>query len=88
MLRLPSGRTVGIMSERSRMHASCLKLRVSDKTPHHQLYPLIDILIETSDGSAPFGFSDHTLWPIRPGCVNGQKRIVVPFWTGSANPPR
>lgn len=61
MLRLPSGRVVGIMSERARMHASRLQLRVSHKTPHHQLYPLIDILIETPQDSAPMGFSGYTL---------------------------
>ncbi|MCW8829012.1 MAG: hypothetical protein OQK94_08155 [Gammaproteobacteria bacterium] len=62
---LPSGRYVGIMSERARLHASRLKLRVSESTPHHQLYPLVDILVERGEGDAhsgnSYGFSGYTL---------------------------
>lgn len=62
---LPSGRVVGIMSERARFHAARLKLRVTDSTPHHQLYPLVDILLEqTRDANAAsqsYGFSGYTL---------------------------
>ncbi len=59
MLHLPSGRIVGIMSERARMHANRLHLRITAKTPHHQLYPLIDILQQAAPGSVDF--SGHTL---------------------------
>jgi len=62
---LPSGRFVGIMPERARLHASRLKLRINDSTPHHQLYPLVDILVEKEGGSAGsgncYGFSGYTL---------------------------
>ena len=62
---LPSGRFVGIMPERARFHATRLKLRVTESTPHHQLYPLVDILLEqprgTSASSQSYGFSGHTL---------------------------
>jgi len=53
------------MSERARFHAARQKLRVSEKTPHHHLYPLIDILVEqpyTERGaSSAYGFSGYTL---------------------------
>lgn len=62
---LPSGRFVGIMSERARLHASRLKLRVTENTPHHQLYPLVDILTERdgepSSSANSYGFSGYTL---------------------------
>lgn len=53
------------MSERARFHAARQKLRISDKTPHHHLYPLIDILVEKPAGesgvSTAYGFSGYTL---------------------------
>ena len=60
---LPSGRYVGIMSERARYHSTRKKLRISEKTPHHHLYPLIDILIENSHEHSgnELGFSGYTL---------------------------
>ncbi len=60
---LPSGRFAGIMSERARYHAARLKLRVTESTPHYQLYPVIDILIEQGGGAASptYGFSGKTL---------------------------
>lgn len=62
---LPSGRFVGIMSERARFHAARQKLRVTENTPHNQLYPLIDILIERPRGVSGSGeslnFSGYTL---------------------------
>lgn len=62
---LPSGRVVGIMSERARYHAARLKLRVTEATPHRELYPLIDILIEKPRGASgsgsAFDFSGYTL---------------------------
>ncbi len=60
---LPSGRYVGIMSERARFHAARQKLRVTERTPHHHLYPLIDILIEQpgNDSGSGYGFSGYTL---------------------------
>lgn len=62
---LPSGRYVGIMSERARFHAARQKLRVTEKTPHHLLYPLIDILVEKPNRergtSSAYGFSGYTL---------------------------
>ena len=62
---LPSGRYVGIMSERARFHAARQNLRVTENTPHHQLYPLIDILTERKrdehDSSNRYGFSGYTL---------------------------
>lgn len=62
---LPSGRYVGIMSERARFHAARQKLRVTEKTPHHHLYPLIDILVEKPNRergtSSAYGFSGYTL---------------------------
>lgn len=51
MPQLPSGRYVEIMSERARYHARRLKLRVTATTPHQQLYPLVDILIEPENSS-------------------------------------
>lgn len=66
MPRLPSGRYVGIMSERARYHATRLKLKVSEATPHRALYPLVDILVERAPGahtsaSVEVQFSGHTL---------------------------
>lgn len=62
---LPSGRYVGIMSERARYHAARMKLRVTESTPHHQLYSLVDILIEQPHGASgsrePVSFSGYTL---------------------------
>ncbi len=53
------------MSERARLHATRLKLRVTEATPHHQLYPLVDILIEQPQGAhgsgKSYGFSGYTL---------------------------
>jgi len=53
------------MSERARFHAARQKLRISEKTPHHHLYPLIDILVEKPAGehgvSTAYGFSGYTL---------------------------
>ncbi len=66
---LPSGRFVGIMSERARYHAARLKLRVTEATPHNQLYSLIDILIESPQGAAGSGqsfcFSGYTLASVK-----------------------
>ena len=65
MPQLPSGQYVEIMSERSRYHARRLKLRVSANTPHQQLYPLIDILIDPTNNThgcrGCTTFSGHTL---------------------------
>lgn len=65
MPQLPSGQYVEIMAERARYHARRLKLRVSAKTPHQQLYPLVDILIDpTNNRHGCRGcttFSGHTL---------------------------
>jgi len=65
MPQLPSGRYVEIMAERARYHARRLKLRVSATTPHQQLYPLVDILIDPSNNShgcrGCTTFSGHTL---------------------------
>lgn len=65
MTVLPSGRVVGIMPERARLHAARLKLRVTESTPHHQLYPLIDVLVDPRDHShtsaRPTSFSGYTL---------------------------
>ena len=61
---LPSGQVVGIMSERARFHAMRQRLRVTEATPHHELYPLVDILIEQAhggQGSDTFNFSGYTL---------------------------
>jgi len=53
------------MSERARFHAARQKLRVTEKTPHHHLYPLIDILVEKPNRergtSSAYGFSGYTL---------------------------
>lgn len=53
------------MSERARLHAARLKLRVTEATPHHQLYPLVDILTEQPQGAhgsdKSYGFSGYTL---------------------------
>ncbi len=49
MLQLPSGRNVQIMPERARYHARRLKYRINVKTPHIQLYPLVDILVESKN---------------------------------------
>jgi hypothetical protein len=49
MPQLPSGQYVEIMSERARHHARRLKLRISADTPHFQLYPLVDILIDPTN---------------------------------------
>lgn len=51
MPQLPSGRYVEIMAERARYHARRLKLRVSASTPHLQLYPLVDILVDPTNNS-------------------------------------
>lgn len=53
------------MSERARYHAGRQKLRITEKTPHHHLYTLIDILVEQprkegASGSG-YGFSGYTL---------------------------
>ncbi len=65
MPQLPSGQYVEIMSERSRFHARRLKLRVSANTPHQQLYPLVDILIDPTNNThgcrGCTTFSGHTL---------------------------
>lgn len=65
MPQLPSGRYVEIMAERARYHARRLKLRVSASTPHRQLYPLIDILIDPTHNThgcrGCTTFSGHTL---------------------------
>jgi len=61
---MPSGRFVAIMPERARYHAARLGVRVSVRTPHHQLYPLVDILIEREGGGGGnrgYGFSGYTL---------------------------
>ncbi len=60
---LPSGRNVDIMSERARFHAARLNLRVTERTPHHQLYRLVDILVAGHDEGhgQEFGFSGYTL---------------------------
>lgn len=60
---LPSGRYVGIMSERARYHATRKKLRISEKTPHHHLYPLVDILTQNRHECSvnELGFSGYTL---------------------------
>lgn len=70
MPRLPSGRYVGIMSERARYHAARLRLKVSEATPHHALYSLVDILVEATPGthgitSSTIRFSGHTLADVR-----------------------
>ena len=51
MPQLPSGRYVDIMAERARYHARRQRLRINANTPHQQLYPLIDILVEPSNNS-------------------------------------
>ncbi len=51
MPQLPSGRYVEIMGERARYHARRHHLRVSANTPHQQLYPLIDILIDPTNNA-------------------------------------
>lgn len=65
MPQLPSGRYVEIMAERARYHARRLKLRVSATTPHQQLYPLVDIMIDPTNNSngchGCITFSGHTL---------------------------
>ena len=65
MPQLPSGQYIDIMAERARYHARRLKLRVSANTPHQQLYPLIDILIDPTNNShgcrGCTTFSGHTL---------------------------
>jgi hypothetical protein len=65
MPQLPSGRYVEIMSERARYHARRTRLRVTAKTPHLQLYPLIDILIDHTNNThgcrGCTTFSGHTL---------------------------
>ncbi len=65
MPQLPSGQYVEIMAERARYHARRLKLRVSAHTPHLQLYPLIDILIDPTGNThgcrGCTTFSGHTL---------------------------
>lgn len=65
MPQLPSGRYVEIMSERARYHARRLQRRVTATTPHLQLYPLIDILIDPSNNAhgcrGCTTFSGHTL---------------------------
>jgi hypothetical protein len=53
------------MSERARFHAARQKLRITDKTRHSHLYPLIDILVEQPQGAGDegsgYGFSGYTL---------------------------
>lgn len=51
------------MSERARYHAARQKVRVTERTPHNQLYPLIDILIEHAHDSSGqvLVFSGYTL---------------------------
>jgi hypothetical protein len=65
MPQLPSGQYVEIMAERARYHTRRLKLRISANTPHQQLYPLVDILIDpTNNAHGCRGcttFSGHTL---------------------------
>lgn len=65
MPQLPSGQYVAIMSERARYHARRMKIRVSANTPHQQLYPLVDILIDPTNNShgcrGCATFSGHTL---------------------------
>ncbi|OOZ39257.1 hypothetical protein BOW53_12420 [Solemya pervernicosa gill symbiont] len=65
MPQLPSGKYVEIMSERARYHARRLKLRVTSTTPHRQLYPLVDILIDPTNNThgcrGCTTFSGHTL---------------------------
>lgn len=62
---LPSGRFVGIMSERAMFHAKRQQLQVTESTPHNLLYSLIDILIEQPQGASGSGkswcFSGYTL---------------------------
>lgn len=65
MPQLPSGQYVEIMAERARYHARRLKLRISANTPHQQLYPLVDILIDPTNNThgcrGCTSFSGHTL---------------------------
>lgn len=65
MPQLPSGRYVDIMAERARYHARRLRLRITDSTPHQQLYPLIDILVDPTHNHhgcrSCTTFSGHTL---------------------------
>lgn len=58
---LPSGRVVGMLADRARYHAARLGLRVTPRTPHADLYPLVDILIEPPGGGRALVFSGHTL---------------------------
>ncbi len=51
MPQLPSGRYVDIMAERARYHARRRGLRIHAGTPHQQLYPLIDILVDPTHNS-------------------------------------
>src|SRR5512143_802618 len=66
---LPSGRVVGIMSERARYHAARLKLHITEATPHRELYSLIDILIHAPRGThgsgSDYHFSGYTLTDVR-----------------------
>ncbi len=65
MPQLPSGQYVEIMAERARYHARRLRLLITANTPHRQLYPLIDILIDPGNNTPGCrrctSFSGHTL---------------------------
>lgn len=63
---LSTGQAIGISSERARYHATRLNVRVSRDMPHHELYPLIDIVLaDASDGAVGLrsghAFSGYTL---------------------------
>ncbi len=66
MPRLPSGMVVDIVYERARYHALQRRLRVTQRTPHHRLYALIDVVYpdpETNptQWSTCYTFTGHTL---------------------------
>jgi hypothetical protein len=68
MIPLPNGLTAGISNIRARYHALRLNRRITHKTPHRELYGLVDIVIDPNpDQQLPYHytpryrFTGHTL---------------------------
>ena len=68
MIPLPSGKTAGISNIRARYHALRLNRSVNAETPHHELYGLVDIVVDPDENQQlPYHyhprylFSGHTL---------------------------
>ncbi len=66
MISLPSGRLAGITNIRARYHALRLNTPVTKKTPRHELYRLVDIIVgrhaqQWLPGNPAYVFSGNTL---------------------------